>query len=169
MLTLLVGGLRAGFGLNQALDLLVQRLGPPASVEITNVLRAVNLGVSIRRALEDATHRIGSDDFSLIVLAITVQYETGGNLAETLEIIADTVRSRLHILSEIRVLTSQQRFTGFVLAIIPTLTGLALFLINPEYMGRLFAPGWIRLIPIAAVLWQIIGFILIQRIVDIEV
>ncbi len=169
MLTLLVGGLRAGYGLNQALDLIVQRLSPPMSSEIGNVVRAVNLGLPLNRALEDAVVRIGSEDFNLVAVAINIQRETGGNLAETLEIIGDTVRDRLRMLSEIRVLTSQQRFTGYVLAFLPLAAGLLIFLVNPEYVRDLFAPGWVRILPISALLLQIIGFFVIRKIVDIEV
>ncbi|MGC9350027.1 MAG: type II secretion system F family protein [Anaerolineae bacterium] len=169
MLTLLVGALRAGYGLNQALELLVERMSPPMSTEMNNVSRAINLGIPMQRALEDAVYRIGSDDFNLVVVAINVQYETGGNLAETLEIISETVRDRLRMLSEIRVLTAQQRFTGYVLAVLPIAVGLLIFFINPEYMGELFEPGWVRILPALALGLQVMGFLFIRRIVDIEV
>lgn len=169
MLTLVIGALRAGHGLNQALELVVERLPDPMASEIDNVTRAVNLGLPLQRALEDAVARIGSEDFNLVVVAINVQYETGGNLAETLEIIADTVRDRLRMLQEIRVLTAQQRFTGYVLAFLPLFTGLAIWFLNPEYVEELFQPGWVRILPITAAVMQVLGFLVIRRIVDIEV
>ena len=169
MLTLLVGALRAGYGLAQAIEVLIERLGPPSSTEMANVMRAVNLGQPIRYALQDAADRIGSDDFNLVVVAINVQYDTGGNLAESLDTIATTVRHRLNILNEIRVLTSQQRLTGYVLALLPLGLGLLMFVINPDYISRLFEPGWIRLLPIIAAVMQVIGFLFIRRIVDIKV
>jgi tight adherence protein B len=168
-LTLLVGALRAGHGLNQAFDLVVKHLPPPMSTEIAKVVRAVSLGIPLTRALDDAVARIGSEDFNLLVVAINVQSETGGNLAETLDIISDTIRDRLRMLNEIRVLTSQQRFTGYVLALLPAVTGLAVFFINPEYISDLFAPGWVRILPISAVVMQVLGFLVIRKIVDIEV
>lgn len=169
MLTLVVGALRAGYGLNQALDLIVERMGDPMSTEIGRVTRAVKLGLPLQVALSDAVARIGSDDFHLVVVAINVHYETGGNLAETLEIIGDTVRDRLRMLSEIRVMTAQQRFTGYVLGLLPIVVGLIISLINPEYIRDLFQPGWVRILPIAAGILQVLGFYVIQRIVDIEV
>ena len=168
-LTLLVGALRAGHGLNQAFDLIIKHLPPPMSTEIAKVVRAINLGIPLPRALEDAVARIGSEDFNLLVVAINVHYETGGNLAETIDIISDTVRDRLQMLNEIRVLTSQQRFTGFVLALLPVVTGLVVFFINPEYISDLFKPGWVRILPISAVVMQVLGFLAIRKIVDIEV
>jgi tight adherence protein B len=169
MLTLLVGGLRAGYGLSQAIEVLIERLGPPSSTEMANVMRAVNLGQPIRYALQDAADRIGSDDFNLVVVAINVQYDTGGNLAESLETIATTVRHRMQILNEIRVLTAQQRMTGYVLALLPFGLALVMFLINPDYISQLFAPGWVRLLPASALVMQVIGFFFIRRIVDIKV
>ncbi len=169
MLTLIIGGLQAGYGLNQALDLVVERLADPASTEMRKVTRAVNLGIPLQQALNDAVARIGSEDFNLVVVAINVHYETGGNLAETLEIIGETVRDRLYMLNEIRVLTSQQRFTGYVLGALPIVTGLLVFFVNPDYISDLFQPGWVRILPIAALGLQLLGFLFIRRIVDIEV
>ena len=169
MLTLLVGALRAGYGLSQALEMLVARLAPPVSTEIAYVVRAIRLGVPVPQALCDMSERVGTDDLDLVVTAINVQYETGGNLAQTLDVIAETVRDRLRILREIRALTAEQRFTGYVLALLPVIVALLLFVINPTYIGQLFEPGWVRLLPAGALLMQLLGFLAISRIVDIEV
>lgn len=169
MLTLVVGGLRAGYGLGQALDLVVERISDPMASEIGKVMRATKLGVPLQVALVDASNRINSDDFHLLVVAITVHFETGGNLAITLETIGDTIKDRLRMLSEIRVLTAQQRFTGYVLGGMPIVVGLLVSLINPTYMRDLWAPGWVRILPITAGFLQVLGFLVISRIVDIEV
>jgi len=169
VLTLLVGGLRVGHGLSQALEGVIRQVSPPASTEFARVMRAVELGVPVQRALSDMANRVDIDDLDLVVTAINVQYEMGGNLAQTLEVIADTVRDRIRILREIRVLTAQQRFTGYVLAVLPIVVGVGIFMLNPQYIRRLFEPGWIRLLPAAALLMQGVGFVVIRRIVDIEV
>jgi tight adherence protein B len=169
VLTLLVGALRAGYGLSQAVEALTDQLPPPASKEFARVMRATSLGLPLQRALSEMSERVGSDDLNLIVTAINVQFEMGGNLAQTLETIGQTVRDRLRMLREIRVLTAQQRLTGYVLAVLPFAVGSAIFLINPGYIGMLFQPGWIRILPAAAVVMQIVGFLVIRRIVDIEV
>ena len=169
VLTLLVGSLRAGHGLSQALEMLVEEIQPPARVEFQRVMRAVGLGAPIQGALQDMARRVGSDDLDLVVVAITAQYEMGGNLAETLDTIGETVRDRINLLREVRVLTAQQRATGYILAALPVVTGLAIFLVSPDYMRGLFEPGWVRLIPVAAVVLQLIGFLIMRRIVDIEV
>jgi tight adherence protein B len=169
ILTLLVGALRAGYGLTQGLGLLVEQLGPPATVEFARVMRAISLGVPVQRALGDMARRIDSADLDMVVTAISVQYETGGNLAQTLETIGVTVRGRIQLLREIQVLTAQQRMTGYVLAMMPFIVGFLLFLINRDYILRLFQPGWIRLLPVGAIVLMIIGYFIIRRIVDIEV
>ena len=169
LLTLLVGALRAGYGLTQALEMLVEQTPAPTSVELGRVMRAVGLGLPVQQALADMAERVGTDDIELVVTAVTVQYDMGGNLAQTLDVIGETVRDRIRMLREIRVLTAQQRLTGYVLAVLPIAVGFGLYAINPVYFLGLFGPGWIRLLPVAAVVMQVIGFLVIRRIVDIEV
>ncbi len=169
LLTLLVGALRSGYGLTQSIELVIDQIGDPASTELERVMRTVDLGFPIHQALRQMADRIGTDEADMVVTAINVQYETGGNLAQTLEIIGETVRDRLRIQREIRVLTAQQRITGYILAALPLGLVALLFMINPDYMARLFEPGWIRLLPVAALLMQTAGFLVIRRIVDIQV
>lgn len=168
VLTLLVGALRAGYGLSQALQTLVNQLPPPASEEFARVTRAVGFGLSVQQALNEMAERVGTDDLDLVVTAINVQYEMGGNLAQTLDTIGETVRDRIRLLREIQVMTAQQRITGYVLAGWPLVLGFAIFLINPGYASRLLEPG-MRWLPAMAVVMQILGFLAIRKIVDIEV
>jgi tight adherence protein B len=169
VLTLLVGGLRAGYGLSQGLATLVEQLPPPSSTEFGRVTRAIELGMPVQRALSQMAERVGSDDLALVVTAINVQHEMGGNLAQTLEIIGETVRDRIVMLREIRVLTAHQRLTGYILTAAPLFLAVMFFLRTPEYMSRLLEPGLTRLLLVGAVLGQILGFLVIRRIVDIEV
>jgi tight adherence protein B len=169
ILAMLVGALRAGFGISQAMGTVANQLAAPASVEFNRALRAMALGLPLQRALSDMAERIGTDEISMVVTAINVQHETGGNLAQTLDTIGDTVRSRLRVRGEIRALTSQQRLTGTILAGLPIALAVILTIINPTYMKPLFEPGIGRLLLIGAVILQIIGFLVIRKIVDIEV
>jgi tight adherence protein B len=169
VLTMLTGGLRAGFGLTQAFEMLSRQMPAPASQEFARVVRSISLGVPVPQALRDMAERVDTDDTDLVVTAIIVQYEMGGNLAQTLETISETVRDRLQMLREIQVMTAQQRFTGYFLTVWPVLIAIALFFVNPEYIKQLFAPGWIRLAPIAAVVMEVLGFLVMKKIVDIKV
>jgi tight adherence protein B len=169
VLTLLVGALRAGYGITQAIDMLVERMVKPASVEFARVMRAVNLGIPVNRALNDMAERAGSDDLYLVVTAMNVQAELGGNLAQILETITETIRERIRIKREIRVLTAQQRMTGYVLAGLPIVVAIAISFISPGYLAPLFEPGMMRLVVLGAVVMEIVGFLIIRKIVDIEV
>jgi tight adherence protein B len=165
----MVGSLRAGYGLMQAVEWVGRQLSDPAGEEFRRVLREVQLGRSLMDAFDSMVRRIDSDDLALIVTAIKIQHEVGGSLAEILEIVAHTIRERVRILREIEVLTSQQRYSGYVLMVMPIALGLVLFLMSPDYMMQLFQPGPTLCIPIGAVILMVIGFFAMRRIVDIEV
>jgi len=169
MLTMLVGALRVGYGLAQAMDTIRTELPSPMSEELGRALRDINLGLPVPKALEEMADRSGSDDLGLVVTAMTVQHELGGNLAQTLEIIGDTVRDRIRIKQEIKVFTSQQTMTGILLAALPVGLGAVLYMINPEYMGRLFEPGITRVLLVAAIVMETAGFLVMRKIVAIEV
>lgn len=165
----LVGSLRAGYGLLQAVEWVGKRLPDPAGNEFNRVLREVQLGRGLIDALDSLVRRIDSDDLALIVAAIKIQYEAGGSLADILETTAHTIRERVRIQREIMVLTSQQRYSAYVLMAMPIVLAIVLFLINPEYEKQLFAPGPTLCIPIGAVVFMIVGFFAMRRIIDIEV
>lgn len=169
MLTMLVGALRVGYGLAQALDVVREQSPAPTSEELTRALRAINLGAPLPRALNEMAERSGSDDLGLVVTAMNIQYELGGNLAQTLEIIEDTIRSRIRIKQEIKVFTSQGMFTGFLLGLLPAGVAAIMLVLNPEYMGKLFEPGLGRVILAAAIVMQLIGFMVVRKIIAIEV
>jgi tight adherence protein B len=169
VLTLLVGALRAGHGISQAMGVIVSQLSPPTSVEFGRTIRSISLGLPLQDALADMATRIGTDEIWMIVTAISVQHESGGNLAQTLETVGETVRERLRVKREIRTLTAQQRLTGYILAVFPVVLAAILYLINPPYIKLLLAPGLMRIALIAVVVMEILGFFIISRIVDIEV
>lgn len=169
ILTLLVGSLRAGYSLLHAMEIVVSEVPPPASEEFDRVVREVNLGLSLEEALGNLVRRVGSDDLELIVTAINIQHEVGGNLANILETIGETIRHRVRLQGEIRILTIQQRMTGYILTFLPFILAGILFLINPTYMMRLFTPGWTLVIPIGALIGVFLGFLIMRKIVAIEV
>ena len=169
VLTLLVGSLRAGYSLLHAMDTVVGQVAPPASEEFGRVVREVNLGLPLEEALENLVRRVGSDDLELMVAAINIHHEVGGNLADVLETIEETIRQRVRLQGEIRILTTQQRVTGYILTFLPFILAGILFLINPTYMMRLFTPGWTLAIPIGALISVFLGFLIMRRIVAIEV
>jgi tight adherence protein B len=169
VLTLLVGSLRAGYSLLHAMDVVAKEVPPPTSDEFKRVVREVGLGLSQQEALNNLVGRVNLPDLDLVVSAINIQHEVGGNLATILDTISATIRDRMRIQGEIRVMTTQQRVTGYVLTLLPFGLGLLMYLINPKYMSRLFTPGWTLIIPFGATISVFIGFMIIRKIVAIEV
>jgi tight adherence protein B len=165
----LVGSLRAGYGLLQAVEWVARQLPHPAGTEFDRVVREVQLGRSLSQALDSMVRRIDSDDLALIVTAIKIQNEVGGSLADILETVAHTIRERVRIQREILVLTAQQRYSGYVLMLLPIGLAFILFLLNPEYEMQLFTPGPTLCIPIGAGIMMIIGFFAMRRIVEIDI
>ncbi|HEX7346937.1 MAG TPA: type II secretion system F family protein [Candidatus Limnocylindrales bacterium] len=175
-ITLIANALRAGSSFLQAIELVVRESRPPISTEFSRVIREVNLGLPFEQALENMVRRVRSDDLELMATAISIQHQVGGNLAEILDSIAYTIRERIRIKGEIRTLTAQQRLSGYVVGFLPI--GLAgfLFVAAPGFMNPMFAnPPAIAGLPAGVVIlmfggfMMFIGFMLIRRIVDIEV
>ena len=175
-ITLIANALRAGSSFLQAIELVVRESRPPISTEFSRVIREVNLGLPFEQALENMVRRVRSDDLELMATAISIQHQVGGNLAEILDSIAYTIRERIRIKGEIRTLTAQQRLSGYVVGFLPI--GLAgfLFIAAPGFMDPMFAnPPAIAGLPAGVVIllfggfMMFIGFMLIRRIVDIEV
>jgi tight adherence protein B len=169
VLVLLVGALRAGYGLTQSFQTLAEQMPAPASIEFGRVLRAINLGVPVDQALHQMVERIGTDEVELVITAIVVQHQMGGNLAETLELIGETIRDRIDIQREVSALTAEEQLTGYVLSALPTALAILLSLINPGFMKPLFAPGIVRILPITAIVMQIMGFFVMRQMLKIEV
>jgi tight adherence protein B len=168
-INLLANSLRAGYSLLQAMETVAKELPAPISVEFARVVREVSLGLSNEQAMNNMLRRIQSDDLDLMITAINVQHEVGGNLSEILEIIGHTIRERVRIKGEIRVLTAQGMISGYVISFLPIALALILYLMNPDYIAAMFQElcGWIMIG--VAVTGIITGFIAIQKIVRIEV
>ncbi len=169
MLQMVASGLRAGFGLIQALEGAADQLPAPLSIEIQRTLRDISIGASVEEALNALNARVGSSDFDIVITAVLIQRSVGGNLAEILENVAHTMRERERIRGEIQTLTSQQRMTGYVIGGIPVGLGLAFFVISPEFMSLLFTESLGRIMLGAALGMETMGFLVIRKIVNIEV
>ena len=145
---------------------------PGTSVEI---IREVNLGLPFEQVLANMVRRVRSDDLELMTTAITIQHQVGGNLAEILDSIAYTIRERVRIMGEIRTLTAQQRMSGYVVAGLPIFLVVILSVIAPTFMEPMFGDPTIGGIPVGVIIlglgavMMVTGFLLIRRIVDIEV
>lgn len=165
---LMANSLRAGYSLLQTMELISRESPSPMCDEFRRVVREVGLGVSSQQALDNLLRRIPSEDLDLLVSAISIQHEVGGNLGQILDVIGETIRERVRIKGEIAVLTSQQSLSGYVISGLPIALGIGLFLMNREYMLGMFVWPWICL-PIGALILEGIGFMVMKKIVAIEV
>ncbi len=170
MINLMVNGLRAGYSTMQAMEAISKELPAPICDEFRRVVQEMQIGVTMERALENLVRRIPSPDLDFVVTAINVQREVGGNLAEILDIISHTIRERIRIKGEIRVMTAQVIYSGRILALVPFFIVVILWFINQEYMmefvenpacGGMAAGVGITMIGI--------GYFIMTRIADIEV
>ena len=168
-ITLLSNSLRAGSSFLQSIELVSREGGPPMSEEMGRVVREVNLGLGMEEALHNLVRRIKSDDLDLMVTAIGIQQQVGGNLAEILDTIAFTIRERVRIKGEINTLTAQGRVSGYLVAFLPIGLGAALNMINPSFMEPLFTQTLGRILIGVGAVMMTIGFLAIRKITDIKV
>jgi tight adherence protein B len=167
-ITLMANSLRSGYSLLQSLDLIAKEAPAPMSDEFKRVTREVGLGISSKEALSNMLRRVPSDDLDLLITAINIQAEVGGNLSQILENIGHTIRERVRIKGEIQVLTAQQQYSGYILSALPlALTGV-LMLISPNYITKMFAWPWLCM-PICGIIMIIAGFFAIKKITDIDI
>lgn len=168
-LILIANSLRTGYSFMQASDMVAQEMRPPISSEFSRAVKEMNLGVTIEDALGNLGKRINSEDLDLVLTAVLIQRQVGGNLSEVLDNIARTIRERVRIRGEIRTLTAQGRISGIIVSLLPVVLGLVIYLLNPEYVKLLFVHPVGKIMLGVAGLGQVIGIIVIRRIVDIEV
>jgi tight adherence protein B len=168
-ITLLSNSLRAGSSFLQSIELVSREGGPPMSEEMGRVVREVNLGLGMEEALHNLVRRIKSDDLDLMVTAIGIQQQVGGNLAEILDTIAFTIRERVRIKGDINTLTAQGRVSGYLVAFLPIGLGVALNAINPAFMAPLFTETVGRILIGVGAVMMTIGFLAIRKITDIKV
>lgn len=168
-LSLVANSLRAGFSFLQTMEIISREMEPPMSTEFERVMRDTSLGKSLDEALHDMDERVGSADFSLVVTAVLIQQQVGGNLATILDTIRETISERIRLRREIGTLTAQGRATGIILACIPIALFMFFYLTSPEFIKPLLTTSIGHLAIGAAAVMEIIGFIIITKIVDIKI
>jgi len=169
VLLLVSGAVRAGYSLMQALDLAVKEVPAPASEEFGRVLSEIRFGISLEGSLFNLAERMESDDMQIVVTAIIVNSQVGGNLSNVLESIISTIRDRMHLFGEIRSLTSYSRYVGNFLSLMPFIMGFLIFLMSPGFFSTIKTSTITQVILGGAVVMIVIGNIWIRRIVQIKV
>jgi len=176
MLSLMVNGLRAGYSTMQALEAVSRELPTPISDEFRRVVQEMQIGIPMEKALDNLLRRIPSEDLDFVITAINVQREVGGNLSEILDTISFTIRERVRIKGEIRVMTATVRTSATVLSLIPVFLAAALWFVSPEYIGTFFDESanlpqpLCGIIAVSTIVGMIAaGYFVMMKIADIEV
>jgi tight adherence protein B len=169
VLNVLAGSMRAGWGLLQSVGIVVKEMGAPAGPEFARVVTETRLGLPLEEALQRMADRIESDDFTWAVTAISIQREVGGNLAEVLDLVAETIRERAGLRGQIKTLTGEGRLSAGVLTALPFLEAAVLWTLNPGYFGTLLSSSMGLTAGGAAILLVVIGTVWLRRITSIEV
>lgn len=168
-LALISNTLKSGYSFLQAIDTASRELPPPISLEFQRILKEINLGTNTEKAMESLGRRVQSQDLELIIMAVLIQRQIGGNLSEILDNISDTIRSRIKIKGEIKVLTAQGKISGIIISLMPVVLGVILYFINPSYISLLFKhPLGLAMLG-TAIIMQGLGIYLVRKIIRIEV
>lgn len=168
-LTMIAGSLKAGYSLLQAIDMVARETTPPMAAEFQRVLADARLGLPVEQALEKMATRVESLNFDWMIMAVKIQREVGGNLAEVLETLASTIRERDKLVRQIKVLTAEGRLSAIILLILPLFVAASLYLLNPGYMGLLFTTTAGLVMAGAALALMGVGTLWLRKVIKIEV
>ncbi|MBV8083533.1 MAG: type II secretion system F family protein [Chloroflexi bacterium] len=168
-LLLIANGMKSGYSFMQGADSVAREMPQPIGPEFARALAEIRLGGEVDEALNEMYERTPTPEFDLVVTAIIIQRQVGGDLPEILGTIAQTIRERHRILGEVRVLTAQERMSGYVVAALPLVMVLALALISPHYLGGMWSSFGGRAMLMAGFAMEGVGLLIIRRIVDIPV
>ncbi|MEJ2371269.1 MAG: type II secretion system F family protein, partial [Gemmatimonadales bacterium] len=166
---LLGRSIRAGHALNSGLEVIAEELADPVSTEFRQVFEEQKFGLPLRDSLMAMADRIPLVDTRIFVTAVLIQRESGGSLAEILDNISYTIRERFKIRRQLKVYTAQGRMTGYLLAVLPIVMGVIIYTVSPEYMSVLFEESMGRFALGFAAVLQILGYLSIRKIIDIDI
>lgn len=169
MLTLLAGTLKAGYSIGQGFESVSTEVDDPMGRELRRVVTETRLGRSLEESLEAVAQRLDSEDFGWAVMAIRIQREVGGNLAELLLTVADTMTQRERLRREVSTLTAEGRISAIIIGAMPPVLAAVMFVLNPDYIKELFSPGLGYMLIGAALVMMAIGFAWMKKTITIEV
>ncbi|HPE16046.1 MAG TPA: type II secretion system F family protein [Oscillospiraceae bacterium] len=167
-LTVLCNSLRAGFSFQTALDNIALELPDPIAREFRRVSRECHLGMSMEESLTNLVARSGNEDLELIVSAVVIQRQVGGNLAQVLDNISDTIRSRIKLRGDIRTLTSSGTMSGYIIGFMPIFLLVVLMLVNPSHVEIFFTTRTGKLLLLLSAAMEAVGFFFVRKIINVK-
>jgi tight adherence protein B len=167
-LVMMANALRAGFSFNQAMGLIGREMNPPISSEFTKTVMELQLGASTEVAMENMGRRMPSKDLNLVITAVLIQRQVGGNLSQILDTVAETLMERVRMKREIRALTAQGRLSGYVLVCLPFFFAIAMYMISPEFMQPMLTQTLGHILIGVGIFMDFVGLMVIRKLVNIE-
>ena len=167
-LQIMCSALRAGFSFQKTLENIAEEMPDPISREFGRVAKECNLGMPMETSFNRLIQRTNSKDIEMICSAVLIQRQIGGNLSEILSNVSDTIRQRIKIKGDIKVLTASGVISGYIIGLLPVFILLLLMILNPEYMEFFFTESLGRIMLAAAVVLEIIGFLFVKKVVNIK-
>ena len=167
-LIIMGNAVRGGFSFRQAMDGVAKDMQPPISTEFAKTIREINYGVSMEQALTNMTERVKNPDLDLLVCAVLISTQVGGNMSDMMDTIASTIKDRIRIKQEIRVLTASGRISSYVIGLMPVFIVLVLMVISPTYFKGFFNSTAGIVMASICVIMELLGFFLIRRISDVK-
>jgi tight adherence protein B len=167
-LNIICNALRAGLSFQTALKSVADEMPEPISREFMRVYRETQLGMPLETSLNRLVQRTGNQDLELVCSAVVIQRQIGGNLAEILENISDTINQRIQLRGEIKTMTSAGTLSGYIIGALPIFIIVLLMFINPGYVDMFFTTDTGRIMLIVSVVLEAIGFAIVRKIVNIK-
>lgn len=168
-ITMMSNSLKAGYSFIQAVDIVAEEMKGPIAEEFAIFKKEVSLGLNTEKALENLSARVESEDLELAITAVMIQRQVGGNLAEVLDKITETIRDRVRIKGELKAITAQGRISGIVISLLPVVLCLIIYMINPGHMSLLFTRPLGIIMLVFAGFMELTGIVMIRRIVRVEI
>lgn len=168
-LIMVSNALRAGFSFMQAMELISKEMQPPIGVEFQKVINEMNLGATLETAMENMGRRMQSSDFDLVVTAVLIQRQVGGNLSQVLDSISNTINERIRMRNEISSLTAQGKLSGLIVGVIPIFIAFFIWSNNPDYFQPMLESPTGRGLLVGAVVLELLAILVIRKIIDIDV
>jgi tight adherence protein B len=168
-IAILSNAMKAGHSFFQAVDSVSREMTGPVADEFSKLQKEINLGVNTETALENMVNRVGSDDLELMVTAVLIQRQVGGNLSEVLDNISGTIRQRITTKTEIKTLTAQGRMSGLIISLLPLVLSVMISVISPDQMKVLVTDPLGKVMIAAAVILELVGIVFVRKIVNVEV
>lgn len=168
-ISMMSNSLKTGYSFFQAIDMVAEEMTGPIAEEFAIFKKEVSLGQNTEKAFENMVARVPSEDLELVVIAVLIQRQVGGNLSEVLDNITETIRDRVRIKGELKTITAQGKISGLVISLLPVILCFLIYLINPAQMSLLFTRTLGQVMIGVAVVMELTGIFLIRKVVRIEI